>query len=300
MRLIKQSELKKHPEVKRTRVGLYLQSGVEILDLAGPMEVFAYAGYELVTISKIKEPIYAQGILTVIPDYDLSNAPEVDILVFFGGNAVLPSKDKELIDWINSRKETKYHFSVCSGALILAETGILDNKQATTFRYNLDVLEQNYPKIEVLRGARYVDNGTVVTTAGVSAGIDGALHMIAKLEGLEAAAQTALYMEYDWTPNKGVSYTIDNPYIHMNDAAVLKEYEGIYSSRSHKRLELKFNGVNDELLLKIENRYYPIFYIGKDKFLTSHASHQITFKRDINNEIIGFETTEYNESFKKK
>lgn len=300
MKLIKRSELEMFPEVERTKVGLYLQSGVEILDLAGPLEVFAYAGYEVVTISKTKEPIYAQGILTVIPDYDLSDAPAVDILVFFGGNAVLSSKDEELIDWIKSQKETKYHFSVCSGALILAETGILDNKQATTFRYNLDVLEQNYPKIEVLRGARYVDNGTVVTTAGVSAGIDGALHMVAKLEGLETAAQTALYMEYDWTPNRGVAFAGDNPYSHMKDATTLKEYEGIYSSSSLRTFALKFDDENEELLLKKENRHYPVFHIGTDKFLTSHASHLITFKRNKSNQIIGFETTEYNEIFNKK
>ncbi|EZH73359.1 hypothetical protein ATO12_20375 [Aquimarina atlantica] len=300
MKLIKKSELKNYPKVKRTKVGLYLQSGVEILDLAGPMEVFAYAGYEVVTISKTKEPIYAQGILTVIPDYDLSDAPEVDILVFFGGNAMLPSKDQELIDWIKSLKETKYHFSVCSGALILAASGVLDGKQATTFRYTLDILEKEYPKVEVIRGARYVDNGKVVTTAGVSAGIDGALHMVAKLEGLETAAETAFYMEYDWIPNKGIAYKEDNPYIHMKDTATLKKYEGDYISDSGKTFTLKFIGKNEELFLEKDKKQYPIFYINKNKFLTSHASHLITFKRDKNNQIIGFETTEYKEIFNKQ
>lgn len=297
MKLMKKSELENTPKVEKTKVGLYLQSGVEILDLAGPMEVFAYAGYEVITISKTKDPIYAQGILSVLPDFDLSDAPNVDILAFFGGNAVLPSKDKELIDWVKSQKEIKHHFSVCSGALILAETGILDGKQATTFRYTLDVLEQNYPKIEVLRGARYVDNGKVITTAGVSAGIDGALHLVAKLEGLEKAAETAFYMEYEWTPNKGVAYSGDNPYLHMNDVSILAEYKGRYTSDSGKTFELEVDSENKELLIKINNKHHPVFYIGKDKFLTSHASHLITFKRNNEQQIIGFETTEHKEKF---
>jgi len=131
MQLIKETELINYPKMNRRKIGFYLQSGVEILDFAGPMEVFAYAGYEIFTISKTKEQIYGQGILTITPDYDLSDAPEADMLVFFGGNAVLPSKDPELIEWVKSQKNIKHYFSVCSGALILAEAGLLENKGFT-------------------------------------------------------------------------------------------------------------------------------------------------------------------------
>ena len=294
MKLIKKTDLKDYPESKRVKVGFYLQSGVEILDLAGPLEVFSYAGYEVFTISKTRAPIYAQGILTVIPDYDITEAPEAEILVFFGGNAVLPSKDRALIEWVRSRKNTEYYFSVCSGALILAEAGILDGHAATTFRNNLDNLEKNYPEVTVLRGVRYVDNGKVITTAGVSAGIDGALHMVAKLNGLGVAGEVAYYMEYDkWVPNQGVVLSDDNPYKSMKDLSVLSEYTGGFKLDGGHLISIQLSEQENELFIEIKNKTYPIFYMGQDKFLTSHASHFMTFKRNNKNEVIGFETSEY-------
>ncbi len=298
MKLIKKEELEEHSKSNRKKIGFYLQSGVEILDLAGPMEVFNYAGYDVFTISKTKDVVYAQGILNVIPDYDLSDAPAAEMLVFFGGNALLPSKDKELIDWVRSQKP-KYFFSVCSGALILAESGVLDGKKATTFRHTLDKLEKEHPNIEVLRGARYVDNGKVITTAGVSAGIDGALHVVAKLEGLPVAAQTAFYMEYDWVPNKGIAHPTDNPYIKMNDIDIIQEYAGGFESEKQE-LNLVLDKKNRQLYLSKNGERNPIFYIEKNRFLTSHASHFIEFTRDEDDKITGLESTEYKEKFIKK
>ncbi len=296
MKLIKKEELINYPKSNRKKIGFYLQSGVEILDLAGPMEVFNYAGYEVFTISKTKAPIYAQGIMKVLPDYDISDAPEAEILVFFGGNAVLPSKDMELINWVKSQNP-EYYFSVCSGVLILAESGVLDGLQATTFRYTLDVLENEYPKIEVLRGVRYVDNGRVITTAGVSAGIDGALHLVAKLKGLPLAAQTAFYMEYDWTPNRGLAFPDDNPYTLMNKVEILKEYEGNFTSSKQEELTFILDENDKQLFMEKEGKQYPVFYIEKDKFLTSHASHIIEFTRGANDVVVGLETSEYREKF---
>ncbi len=296
MKLIKKEELKNYPKSNRERIGFYLQSGVEILDLAGPMEVFNYAGYDVFTVSKTKDPLYAQGIMKVIPDYDISDAPEAEMLVFFGGNAVLPSKDKELIYWVKSQNP-KYYFSVCSGALILAASGVLDGKQATTFRYTLDVLENEYPEIEVLRGARYVDNGTVITTAGVSAGIDGALHVVAKLKGLPVAAQTAFYMEYDWIPNQGIAYPDDSPYTLMNEVEVLKDYQGRFISSQQDELAFTLDEKAKQLYMVKDGKQHPVFYIEQDRFLTSHASHIIEFSRDGNDMIIGLESSEYDVKF---
>ena len=299
MKLIKKSALKNYPSIERLKVGFYLQSGVEILDFAGPMEVFAYAGYEVFTISKTREPIFAQGILTVLPDYELSDAPEADVLVFFGGNALLPSKDKAIIDWVRSQKNTKYYFSVCSGALILAEAGLLDGQKATTFRYTLDVLEDNYPKVDVLRGVRYVDNGKVLTTAGVSAGIDGALHMVAKLKGLPDAAETAFYMEYEWTPDRGVIFTENNPYHQMYNINILEEYIGEFEASTGKTFELSLDYQKKELALKTDGQFHPVFFLEEDRFLTSHRSHLLTFKRNKADRIEGFETTEHKGFFTK-
>ena len=190
----------------RMKIAFYLQDGVEVLDFAGPMEVFAYAGYDVFTVSKTKDPMITQGVLTFIPDYSIANAPAADVVAFFGGNSGLPVRDKEVIQWVKNQKESAdYFLSVCTGAFILAEAGILDGKTATTFHSALDNLENNYKQVKVLRDVRFVDNGNVITTAGISAGIDGALHLVAKLNGLKAAEAVAFYMEYDkWVPGEGL------------------------------------------------------------------------------------------------
>jgi transcriptional regulator GlxA family with amidase domain len=206
------SDMKKAMKNKK-KIAFYLQPGVEVLDFAGPMEVFSYAGYEVFTVSKTKEPILSQGILKIVPDYSIEDAPESNILAFFGGNAHNAYDDVEVMKWVKNRANVDLYFSVCTGALVLAKAGILDGKTATTFHYALNGLEKNYPKVKVRRDVRFVDNGTVITTAGVSAGIDGALHLVAKLQGLEKAKEVAFYMEYDkWKPGEGLILSKDNPY----------------------------------------------------------------------------------------
>ena len=191
----------------RITIAFYLQNGVEILDFAGPMEVFSYAGFKVFTVAKTKDPIVSQGILTIIPDYSLEDAPESDILAFFGGgNAYEASKDPALINWIEQRKATTdLHFSVCTGAFMLGQAGLLDGQTATTFHNAIDGLQETFPKADVRSDVRFVDNGKVITTAGISAGIDGALHLVAKLKGQAAAEEVVHYMEYDnWQPNQGL------------------------------------------------------------------------------------------------
>ena len=217
MTLITKDQLEKDVEYEKNSkiktIAFYLQPGVEILDFAGPMEVFAYAGYKIFTVSKTKEPMLSQGILKILPDYSIEDTPQADILAFFGGNASNAYRDKNVINWVKAQTDVEYYFSVCTGAFILAEAGILDGNTATTFHGALDGLEKNYPKVNVKRNVRFVDNGTVITTAGVSAGIDGALHMVAKLQGVEKAREVAFYMEYDkWKPGEGLILTADNPY----------------------------------------------------------------------------------------
>lgn len=191
---------------KTMTICFYLQDGVEVLDFAGPMEVFAYAGFKVFTVSRKKEPIITQGILKIMPDYSIEDAPPADILAFFGGNAGTPSRDEAVLDWIRGRKtSTAYFFSVCTGAFIIGRAGILDNLTATTFHASIGSLQKALPGTKVLSNVRFVDNGKVITTAGISAGIDGALHLVAKLKGDEMARQVAVYMEYDkWVPDQGL------------------------------------------------------------------------------------------------
>lgn len=204
MQLVKKSTVK--PAEKKLTICFYLQDGVEALDFAGPMEVFSYAGFNIFTVSKTRAPITSQGILKVMPDYDITNAPAFDILAVFGGNSGRASNDPAVISWIQSRKSAiQYYFSVCTGAFILAKAEILDSLTITTFHLSINDLKKAVPSAKVLANTRFVDNGRVITTAGISAGIDGALYLVSKLDGEDGAKQVAAYMEYDkWVPGQGL------------------------------------------------------------------------------------------------
>jgi transcriptional regulator GlxA family with amidase domain len=196
---------KQNANTKRLKVLFYLQNGVEVLDFAGPMEVFSYAGFDVSVVSKTKDPIVSQGILKIIPDYSIDDAPAADILAFFGGSTGNATGDNAVIQWLKNRPVPEYYFSVCTGAFILGKAGILDNLTVTTFHESIESLKKAVPKAKVLSNTRFVDNGKVMTTAGISAGIDGALHLVEKVRGKEAAAQIAKYMEYDkWVPGQGL------------------------------------------------------------------------------------------------
>jgi transcriptional regulator GlxA family with amidase domain len=187
-------------------IAFYLQDGVEVLDFAGPMEVFDYAGFKIFTVGKTNAPILSQRILKITPDYSIDNAPQADILAFFGGNGVPASKDPQVLDWLRKQApKAQLLFSVCTGAYFLGRAGLLDGLTATTFHDNVEDLRSILPKTKVLANTRFVDNGHVITTAGISAGIDGALHLVARLKGDAEAQRIAKEMEYDkWIPNEGV------------------------------------------------------------------------------------------------
>ncbi|OOG75357.1 hypothetical protein B0E43_10270 [Algoriphagus sp. A40] len=292
MTLVEMNQIKK--------IAFYLQDGVEVLDFAGPMEVFSYAGYEVFTVSKTKELIKSQGILKVIPDYSIDDAPKADILAFFGGNAGRAYQDSAVIDWIKNQTEVEYHFSVCTGAFMLAEAGILDGKKATTFHNSLNSLEENYPKIEVLREVRFVDNGKVVTTAGISAGIDGALHLVAKFQGLNAARRTAFYMEYDnWVPGDGLVLSGDNPYQFATVGPELTDFVGMYSHFKDGDFELSLNQKDQTLYAKIRGVNYPIFHEYEDVFSDVEGGELIYFQRGENGKINGYKVEPEGEVFPK-
>lgn len=207
MELVKMTEAERKAEMgwKPLTVAFYLQNGVEVLDFAGPMEVFAYAGFKVFTVSRTKDPIVSQGILKIIPDYSIDDAPKSDIIAFFGGNGSSAFTD-DVVKWLVSRQNSaQYLFSVCTGAYALGKSGALDNQTVTTFHLSIDNLRKQFPKAKVLDNVRFVDNGKVITTAGISAGIDGALHMVSKIRGENVAIETAKYMEYDkWKPGEGL------------------------------------------------------------------------------------------------
>lgn len=196
----------------KMNVAIFIYEGVEILDFGGPGEVFASAAgdtdyaFNVYTVAASPEPILSQRFITVTPQYTISNCPKPDILVLPGGSAIKSSEDENVINWVKeSSADTKVTMSVCTGAIFLSRAGLLDGKQATTWHGRIEHLREITPKATIRENIRFVDNGQIITTAGVSAGIDGSLHVVAKLLGEKEAARVARYMEYDkWNPNDGL------------------------------------------------------------------------------------------------
>ena len=182
-------------------VAVVLFEGVQIIDFTGPYEVFGQSSYQVFTVSESGEPLTTAMGLKVDPAYSIKDSPPADIVVVPGGHVHSATGSKPLIDWIKRQADkSKYVLSVCNGAFILAKAGLLDGKTATTFYLLLDELEKTASKTRIVRDQRFVDNGKVITTAGLSSGIDGALHVISKIEGPTKAKRVALHLEYDWRP----------------------------------------------------------------------------------------------------
>jgi putative intracellular protease/amidase len=211
-------------------VAIVLYDGVELLDFAGPGEVFEIAGgyggaagrdgTHVYTVARDRNPIVSQGFVDVVPDHSIEDAPPPDVLVLPGGGVAAMVGDEAFMAWANKAAgDSQVTLTVCTGAFILGETGRLDGRDVTTWYGALNNMARRFPEARVHPGRRFVDSGDVVTTAGVSAGIDGALHVVARLFGRPVAEQTARYMEYHWSPEAYLagSYPIDNPRLSERD-----------------------------------------------------------------------------------
>lgn len=183
-------------------VAILLYHHAQVLDYAGPYDVFTSAGenFNVYTVAEAIEPVITMPNLSVNPQYDLKNAPVPDIIIVPGGMWNVISEQTQ--DWIiQSSKPADHVFSICTGAFILAEAGMLNSLEATTHSAGVDILEKNYPLIDhVQRNVRFVDNGKIITSAGVSAGIDASLHLISKVLGDEWAKAVARNLEYQYNP----------------------------------------------------------------------------------------------------
>ena len=194
MELVKKAKL---------RVAVLVFDDAEIIDFAGPMEVFSVAGATVFTVAPTMAAVLTGDSLRIQPDYDIDHAPEADILVIPGGNQNSVIKDERVMDWIRQRSEGPGTLmSVCTGAFILGRAGLLDGKSATVTSTGLSYFAKAFPKTLVVRDRRFVDAGKIVTTGGLSAGIDGALHMIEREQGALRAQDIARYLEYDWQPDR--------------------------------------------------------------------------------------------------
>jgi transcriptional regulator GlxA family with amidase domain len=190
-------------------IGVALFDGAEELDWAGPWEVLAAwaqqwpdDGVRVFTLAREDRPVTCAKGLRVIPDETWEAAPQLDVLVYPGGRGTRRElQDEAVLDWIRGAAEGgTLVASVCTGSLVLAAAGLLDGKPATTHWQSLELLPTLGSEIEVRPDDRFVDNGNVITAAGVSAGIDMALHLVARLYSPERARDVRRYIQYDPEP----------------------------------------------------------------------------------------------------
>ena len=181
-------------------VAFVISEGAVVIDFCGPWEVFRDVvlpsgdhPFRLYTISDKTAPITAGGGMKIVPDYTFANAPAPKAIVI----PAQSEPSKAMLDWIRqSTKNTDVTMSVCTGAFVLARTGLLDGKSATTFHAAFNTFAMQFPKIELKRGARFVENGNLATAGGLSSGIDLALRVVERYYGRDVAQKTAYNMEY--------------------------------------------------------------------------------------------------------
>ena len=201
-------------------VAILLFNEIEVLDFAGPFEVFGVAGrrvgdapfhehpFQVFTVAE-RGPVYARNGLTISPTYLLNDHPKADIIVVPGGGGYHADgtpfgsrremDNPTVLNWISRTAQTaELVLSVCTGAFMLGQAGLLENLSATTHFMAADAFQSLNPTTTVLADERYIDTGKIITSAGISAGIDMSLYVVGRLLGREVADETARYMQYDY------------------------------------------------------------------------------------------------------
>lgn len=205
--------------MKKRKVGILLFDYVDVLDFTGPAEVLSLTAnnkaeqiftlytkqllptrpFEVFTLTETGKSITTHTEIEVVPDFSIDNSPKLDILIIPGGplRAVQTmAKNKRIIDWIIKHKNIEYICSVCTGAYILGATGLLNGKKATTHHLALKLLQKKYPEIQVLSDRKVIHDGNIITSGGVSSGINMALYIVKQILGESIAERTAKTIEF--------------------------------------------------------------------------------------------------------
>jgi transcriptional regulator GlxA family with amidase domain len=206
-------------KIMRT-VAILLFDAIEVLDFAGPFEVFGVAGrnprhthfseppFTVFTVAE-NTPVIARNGLSINPTYRLENHPKADIIIVPGGGGFHADgtpfgsrremNNPAVLEWVHqSADNAELVLSVCTGSFILGKAGLLDGLAAATHFMAVDGMREAAPNTEIRPAERYVDNGKVITSAGISAGIDMSLYVVGRLLGKDVADETARYMQYDY------------------------------------------------------------------------------------------------------
>jgi transcriptional regulator GlxA family with amidase domain len=198
--------------MERKRVGIVLFENIEVLDFCGPFEVFSVtrlneekrreepSPFEVLLVAERPDPVTTTGNMKVIPHYGFENCPRLDILVVPGGWGTRKElHNPAMLDWLRARAaEVETLTSVCTGSMLLGFAGLLEGLHATTHWRSLDWMRESFPSVTVEYDKHVVEDGRVLTSAGISAGIDMALKVVARYFGEDIARATARYMEYPY------------------------------------------------------------------------------------------------------
>jgi len=190
-------------QTKKLNVAIFVFPVVQTIDFAGPYEVFSQAGTNVYTVAAGLDPIQTAAGLTITPKYTFENAPKTDVLVLPGGDGVTGQLANPVVmNWIReTAKSASQTLTVCTGAFLAGRAGLLDGLSATTFYGALDSLPEYAPRTKIVWDKKYVDGGKIITTAGLSSGVEGSLYTVSKLLGMGQAQSIALHIEYNWNPN---------------------------------------------------------------------------------------------------
>lgn len=186
-------------------IGIYIYENAEVLDFAGPFEVFSTAkrlvakNWNIFLLAETMEPVAARGGFNVLPDYCFNDHPPIDVLIVVGGDHTEEIHKSHVNNWIRTIDKTAMQVvSVCTGVFLLAQANLLNNLFVTTHWEDIPDLIYRFPTLNVIEDKRWVTDGKYTTSGGISAGIDMSLHLVGKLHSTVLAEQVAHQMEYRW------------------------------------------------------------------------------------------------------
>lgn len=189
-------------------IGIYIYDKAEVLDFSGPYEVFTTASrissspppFHVFLIGETGARVTARAGFRIHPHFGFHSHPDIDLLMVVGGYHYDELEKPSVLTWIKTQADqAAITASVCSGASLLARAGVLTHQTVTTHWQDIAELKKNYPNLTVLENTRWVDSGDIVTSAGISAGLDMSLHLVARCQSQELARKTARQMEYTWS-----------------------------------------------------------------------------------------------------
>jgi transcriptional regulator GlxA family with amidase domain len=184
---------------KKICAGIFIFDDVQTIDFAGPLEVFDQAGFNVFTIGKTAETISTSSGQPLIPRFNFSNHPPIDILVIPAGRDLDLAPDQVETQWMKKTSEScKYILTICCGSIELAKAGLLGNRSATTHHAYLDQLKKYGPDSKIVVDRKWVEDGNIISSGGMCSGIDASLYVVSKLNGIEEAERIAKWMEFSW------------------------------------------------------------------------------------------------------